>query len=90
MSKAKAPKAANPESIPDFEASMAELEQIVERLEQGDLPLEASLAQFERGVALTRACQTALRAAEQRVQVLVQKPGEEAGLAEFEPEGEES
>ena len=58
------------QSIPDFEASLAELESIVQRLEQGELPLEESLRQFERGVALTRNCQKALRQAEQKIRVL--------------------
>lgn len=57
-------------ATPDFEAALAELEQIVLRLEQGDLPLEESLRQFERGVALTRSCQKALRQAEQKIRVL--------------------
>jgi exodeoxyribonuclease VII small subunit len=56
--------------MPDFEASLAELEAIVQRLEQGELPLEESLRQFERGVALTRNCQKALRQAEQKIRVL--------------------
>lgn len=54
----------------DFEAAMAELEALVQRLEEGDLPLEDMLRQFERGVALTRRCQGALREAEQKVQLL--------------------
>ena len=58
------------QSIPDFEASLAELESIVQRLEQGELPLEESLRQFERGVALTRSCQKSLRQAEQKIRVL--------------------
>jgi len=58
----------------DFEAAVAELEAIVERLEQGNLPLEESLQQFERGVALTRQCQLALQAAERKVEVLLKKP----------------
>jgi exodeoxyribonuclease VII small subunit len=70
----------------DFEASMAELEQIVERLEQGDLPLDESLRQFERGVALTRSCEAALKQAEQKVKVLSQRPGAEPELEDFEPE----
>src|SRR4051794_19249282 len=49
---------------PDLEKSLAELETIVESLENGDLSLDESLKQFERGVALTRQCQAALRAAE--------------------------
>ena len=41
---------------------MRELEALVERLERGDLPLEEALKQFERGVALTKSCQAALKA----------------------------
>ena len=55
---------------------MAELETLVERLEQGDLPLEESLKAFERGVALTRSCQTALKDAEQKVDILLKKAGQ--------------
>ena len=55
----------------DLEKSLAELETIVEQLESGELPLEASLKEFERGVRLSRECQGALKDAEQRVQVLM-------------------
>ncbi len=65
---------------------MAELEAIVERLEHGELPLEESLKQFERGVELTRTCQAALKQAEQKVKVLTKRPGADAMLADFEPE----
>ncbi|MGH8251399.1 MAG: exodeoxyribonuclease VII small subunit [Steroidobacteraceae bacterium] len=57
-------------ATPDFEASLAELEQIVARLEQGELTLEESLRQFERGVELTRGCQKALQQAEQKIRLL--------------------
>jgi len=57
---------------------MRDLEELVERLEQGDLPLEESLAAFERGVLLTRACQSALKEAEQKVEILLKKAGETA------------
>jgi exodeoxyribonuclease VII small subunit len=60
----------------DFEAAMRDLEAIVERLEQGDLPLEESLAAFERGILLTRSCQAALKDAEQKVEILLKKSGE--------------
>jgi exodeoxyribonuclease VII small subunit len=70
----------------DFEAAMSELEGIVERLEHGDLPLEESLKQFERGVELTRTCQAALKQAEQKVRVLSAKPGAQAMLEDFEPD----
>ncbi len=58
------------QATPDFEAALAELETIVQRLEQGELSLEESLRQFERGVVLTRSCQKALRQAEQKIKVL--------------------
>ena len=57
---------------------MRDLEDLVARLEQGDLPLEESLAAFERGVMLTRTCQTALKEAEQKVEILLKKSGEPA------------
>ena len=59
-------------SIADFEKSLNELEQLVRDLDQGELSLEQSLAAFERGVKLTRECQSALKSAEQRVEQLVQ------------------
>lgn len=67
----------------DFEKSLQELEELVEAMERGDLTLEESLKQFERGIALTRACQQALAKAEQKVQILTQNSagGE---LADFE------
>jgi len=55
----------------DLEKTLAELEDIVSQLEAGDLPLEKSLKQFERGVKLSRDCQAALKDAEQRVQILM-------------------
>jgi exodeoxyribonuclease VII small subunit len=60
-----------------FEDSLAELEQLVNRLERGDLSLEESLQAFERGVNLTRTCQKALHEAEQKVQILIEKSGSE-------------
>jgi exodeoxyribonuclease VII small subunit len=66
------------DQTPDFETAMRDLEELVERLEHGDLPLEESLAAFERGVMLTRACQTALKDAEQKVEILLKKSGEPA------------
>ena len=66
------------EKSPDFEQSLAELEALVAKLEQGDVPLEEALKTFERGVALTRQCQTALRTAQQKVEVLLARNGEES------------
>ena len=62
--------------IVPFEESLAELEQLVERMEQGNLGLEESLKLFERGVQLTRSCQKALKEAEQKVQILMADNGE--------------
>jgi exodeoxyribonuclease VII small subunit len=68
----------------NFEQSLAQLEALVAKLESGDLPLDAALASFEQGVRLTRECQGALSAAQQKVQVLLQR-GESISLEEFEP-----
>jgi len=68
---------------------MQELEALVERLEQGDLALEESLAAFERGVALTRTCQAALKDAEQKVEILLKKAGEPA-VEDFDPDAAEA
>ena len=62
---------------PEFETALAELEALVETMEQGDLSLDESLKQFERGVQLTRSCQQALKDAEQKVQILLEKSGQE-------------
>lgn len=59
----------------DFEKSLDELEGLVERMEEGESSLEESLKDFERGIELTRNCQTALAEAEQKVQILLQKDG---------------
>lgn len=56
-----------------FESALAELEKLVEQMEQGELSLEDSLKHFERGVALTRSCQNALKDAEQKVQILLKE-----------------
>ena len=58
---------------PGFEATLAELEELVARMEAGDLPLDEALRSFERGVQLTRECQNALQSAQQRVQILTQR-----------------
>jgi exodeoxyribonuclease VII small subunit len=77
----------------NFEAALEELEQLVERMETGELSLEESLKAFERGVVLTRDCQKALKDAELRVQALTET---DAGLSledvdpdEFEPDDDD-
>jgi exodeoxyribonuclease VII small subunit len=57
-------------TIKDFEAAIAELESIVRKLEEGDLPLETSLQLYERGVQLSRFCHARLEEAERRIEVL--------------------
>jgi exodeoxyribonuclease VII small subunit len=68
-----------------LEESLKELEALVEKLEGGDLSLEQSLAEFERGIRLTRECQTALREAEQKVEILLEQ-NEDTDPVPFEPE----
>jgi exodeoxyribonuclease VII small subunit len=57
-------------TVKDFEAAIAELESIVKKLEEGDLPLETSLQLYERGVQLSRFCHSRLEEAERRIEVL--------------------
>ncbi len=73
---------------PDFEKALADLEAVVEQLEHGELPLEEALAQFERGIALARSCQDALKQAEQRVEILLEKSAQ-AEPEPFEPDENE-
>ena len=68
------------QSAGDLDGSLQELESVVEQLESGDLSLEEALKQFERGVKLTRKCQTTLKKAEQKVEILLKK------TADAEPE----
>jgi len=64
----------------EFESALAELEALVTRMESGELSLEDSLKAFERGIGLTRQCQTALSDAEQRVQLLMERNGTSDGI----------
>ncbi len=77
------PKAKKPDSEnQSFEKSIAELEAIVQRMESGELSLEGSLEAFESGMRLSREAQSALAAAELKVQQLTEEQGELA-LKEF-------
>ncbi|BDY03948.1 MULTISPECIES: exodeoxyribonuclease VII small subunit [Ferrimonas] len=67
-----------------FEQALSELEQIVGNLEQGNLPLEQALKQFERGIHLVRASQSKLTQAEQSVQMLTRDEEGDAQLVDFE------
>jgi len=72
-------------NLGQLEKSLGELEALVERLESGELSLQQALEEFERGVKLTRLCQTALKEAEQKVEILL-KNTEDAAPVPFEPE----
>ena len=66
----------------NLEKALADLENLVEELESGDLPLEKAMKKFEDGIKLTRSCQAALKEAEQKVEILLKSAdGEE--LEEF-------
>ena len=67
---------ARKKNTPDFEQSLAELQTLVARLENGELSLEDSLTTFEQGIRLSRECQSALQQAEQKVQMLLERDGE--------------
>jgi exodeoxyribonuclease VII small subunit len=69
-----------------FEASLAELEKIVEQLENGDLPLEESLKLFETGVKLSRECRERLTEAERRIEILMKDGNGNLSLSELSPE----
>ncbi len=67
------PKADN--KLKEFEKSLVQLEKIVVRMESGELGLEESLDQFEKGIELARNCQDTLSNAELRVEQLIEKHG---------------
>jgi exodeoxyribonuclease VII small subunit len=63
-------KTSTPRDDPSFETALAELEAIVAKMEDGKLPLEESLAAYQRGVELLRHCEGKLSAAQARISVL--------------------
>jgi exodeoxyribonuclease VII small subunit len=69
----------------NLEKALTDLEELVEELESGDLPLEKAMKKFEEGIKLTRGCQTALKEAEQKVEILLKSAGGEE-LEAFEVE----
>lgn len=70
------------EAPKSFETALAELESLVQTMEAGRLPLDESLAAYQRGMHLLKYCQTALQAAEQKIQVL-----EDGVLRDFADDG---
>ena len=84
------PKKDTPDASPvaRFEHSLDELEQLVEKMEQGEMSLEDSLAAYERGVVLYRRCQAALEQAELRVRLLTDPDQPDNAQAFASPDGE--
>jgi len=72
----------------NLEKSLADLEALVEELESGDLPLEQAMKKFEQGIKLTRGCQSALKEAEQKVEILLKSAGGDS-LEDFEIDEED-
>lgn len=75
-------KTASPKS---FESALTELEQVVSSMEAGQMPLEQSLAAYQRGMELLKYCQAALKDAQQQVKIL-----ESGSLVDFHAEGNDS
>lgn len=73
------------DKLPDFEKALAELEELVNKLESGELSLDDSLSQFKRGVELTRQCQLVLDQAQQSVEKLL-NPDDESSAENFAPD----
>jgi exodeoxyribonuclease VII small subunit len=78
-----------PESL-TYEAALAELEQIVQQMEDGQLPLEAALDLFERGMMLARHCRDRLLAAEQRIEIILKSADGSVITAPFTPTGDDA
>jgi exodeoxyribonuclease VII small subunit len=75
-------------TIKDFEAAIGELEGIVKKLEEGDLPLEGSLQLYERGVHLSRFCHAQLEQAERRIEILNERGELKQAPASLSPDDE--
>jgi len=81
-------KKAEPAKKPDFERSLARLEEVVRRLESPQLSLDDAMKLFEEGVGLSRECQKQLEEAEGRVEILLKKADGKLVAEPFEPEKE--
>ncbi|MBS1842195.1 MAG: exodeoxyribonuclease VII small subunit [Acidobacteria bacterium] len=85
-----APKKPEPQKKPEFERSLARLEEVVRKLESPQLSLDEAMKLFEEGVALSRECQKQLEEAEGKVEILLKKADGKLTAESFDPEGEES
>jgi exodeoxyribonuclease VII small subunit len=79
-------KKADPAKKPDFENSVARLEEIVQKLESANLSLDDAMKLFEEGVRLSRECQKHLESAEGKVEILLKRAGGELSAEPFDPE----
>lgn len=68
--------AKNP-GLAQFEKKLSELDELVRAMESGEIPLEQAVANFERGVSLSRECEKLLQQAELKVQQLIERDGQE-------------
>jgi len=82
------PKKPEPVKKPDFERSLARLEEVVRKLESPQLSLDEAMKLFEEGVGLSRECQKQLEEAEGRVEILLKKADGKMAAEPFEPGGE--
>jgi len=76
----------SPETPAGFEAAMDALEALVARMETGDLPLEESLREYQRGMDLIRACQASLDEAQRRIESMADTGRVDAASAESDPD----
>jgi exodeoxyribonuclease VII small subunit len=83
-----APKKPETPKKPDFERSLARLEEVVRKLESPQLSLDEAMKLFEEGVALSRECQRQLEEAEGKVEILLKKADGKVVAEPFEPEGD--
>jgi exodeoxyribonuclease VII small subunit len=74
---------------PDFEAALKKLEEIVKKLESGELPLDSALELFEEGIKLSRFCHGKLEEAERRVEILLKNGSGQMRAVPFESENEQ-
>jgi exodeoxyribonuclease VII small subunit len=81
-----APKKPEAQKKPDFERSLARLEEVVRKLESPQLSLDEAMKLFEEGVALSRECQKQLEEAEGKVEILLKKADGKVVAEPFEPE----
>ena len=78
----------NPTPAPDFETALKRLEEIVKKLENGELSLDTALELFEEGIKLSRFCHSKLEQAERRVEIVLKNSSGQPRVVPFEAEDE--